>query len=99
MNKIVGITVYAMMTIATAHGRQFESGPVSEDPIALTIVAEAANERHLQSHGGATGGATGSAGPAPSPEAEPSPAVSAASHLQTGAACLAITAASAAYML
>ena len=97
MNKIIGITVYAMMTIATAHGRQFESGPVSEDPIALTMVKEAANERHLQSHGGATGGATGSAGPAPSPEADPSP--SAASHLQTGAACLAITAASAAYML
>jgi hypothetical protein len=104
MNKIVGTTVYAIMTIATAHGLQFESGPVSEDPVALTMMAEAGYERRLQSHESATG-ATGSAAPSPDPheghDHGPSPAggVSAASHLQTGAACLAITAASAAYML
>ena len=109
MNKIVGTSVCALMAIASAHGHQVESGPVHyDDPVALTLMSEAGYERRLNS----TGAATGGAGPSPQPEpATPSPdshaghdhgpspaAVSAASPLQTGMACLAISAASAAYV-
>ena len=107
MNKIVGTSVCALMAIASAHGHQVESGPVHyEDPVALTLMAEAGYERRLNSTGAATGGAGPSPQPAtPSPDSHaghdhgPSPAaVSAASPLQAGMACLAISAASAAYV-
>ena len=117
MNKIVGTSVCALMAIASAHGHQVESGPVHyDDPVALTLMAEAGYERRLsgESSSATPSAATGGAGPSPEPEPEPaapspdshaghdhgpSPAaVSAASPLQAGMACLAISAASAAYV-
>merc|ERR1719171_69412 len=73
MNKIVGTTVCAMMTVATAYGRQV--GPRSEDPVLLTMMSQIGEgpiaERHLAAATGATGGAPApaSSGNTPAPAA------------------------------